>query len=619
MIPSLSRKHEVNKKLSELYKIMTTVNCVDSSFIGSTLSAHAEKLIKRAQQDYEPTVIVDLRQLAVNLRSKKATLQELFGHPWMNNWSRGTRNCARGPILIPPERARGSIPSPSNSKATAKCLTDKRKWLVNIARSLQASGGHCFVCHEPNSQIRCTNCLSELCSSELCSMCLCTCATKQFPRSELVAVVMHAFKDMGARLSNLLQMERERVQLEVDDEFLRSWLQTVCWSPQTHDTKFADCHQWSSTMLSDSEYDEYYESDGPPPLLSSSSSESDDESDSEKEELVAVLSDGPPPLLSSSSSESDDESDSEYEELVTRSSLAALSCGPPGLLSSSSDDESDSEKEKPEVEYFDSRSGDFDRIYSDWVLMLASGRAGETWLLDSGATRHLCNDRKLLRDIHRTAAVNLRVADGQCYQIDEFGTVCLESSHGKMTLVGVGYAPMLKACLVSTSSLDEQGCVLLQRDGKVEIMNSSGAKVAIAIRKNNLFVVDTDSGAQAMIASAAPANELYLWHMRLGYASKQRIMALKKVSDGVDFKETKMPFCKTCAISTSDRKAFPSASKNRAATANYLIHSDVCGPMRTLGTGGKRYFILFICDATRFVSIYFLRAKSEAMAKFQEF
>jgi hypothetical protein len=40
-----------------------------------------------------------------------------------------------------------------------------------------------------------------------------------------------------------------------------------------------------------------------------------------------------------------------------------------------------------------------------------------------------------------------------------------------------------------------------------------------------------------------------------------------------------------------------------------IVHSDVCGPMRTTSLGGARYFVTYIDDFSRNVWVYLLKSK----------
>ncbi|KAG8492727.1 hypothetical protein CXB51_010487 [Gossypium anomalum] len=67
------------------------------------------------------------------------------------------------------------------------------------------------------------------------------------------------------------------------------------------------------------------------------------------------------------------------------------------------------------------------------------------------------------------------------------------------------------------------------------------------------------------------------------------------------------------------RLPFPTNTTWRASSKLELVHSDVCGPMRTESLSGNRYFILFIDDCTRYCWVYFLKHKSEVAQVFIKF
>jgi hypothetical protein len=67
------------------------------------------------------------------------------------------------------------------------------------------------------------------------------------------------------------------------------------------------------------------------------------------------------------------------------------------------------------------------------------------------------------------------------------------------------------------------------------------------------------------------------------------------------------------------RKPFPSDGGMRATKPLEIVHSDVCGPMRTTSLGGARYFVTYIVDFSRKVWVYLLKSKGECLEKFKEF
>jgi hypothetical protein len=57
----------------------------------------------------------------------------------------------------------------------------------------------------------------------------------------------------------------------------------------------------------------------------------------------------------------------------------------------------------------------------------------------------------------------------------------------------------------------------------------------------------------------------------------------------------------------------------RATKPLEIVHSDVCGPMRTTSLGGARYFVTYIDDFSKKVWVYLLKSKGECLEKFKEF
>jgi transposase InsO family protein len=71
-------------------------------------------------------------------------------------------------------------------------------------------------------------------------------------------------------------------------------------------------------------------------------------------------------------------------------------------------------------------------------------------------------------------------------------------------------------------------------------------------------------------------------------------------------------FCNTCVLAKHHRGVFPKQSKNHSDKALDLVHSDLCGPVKPVTPGGRRYFLLLVDDATRYMWVVLLTAKSEA-------
>ncbi|CAA0841273.1 cysteine-rich RLK (RECEPTOR-like protein kinase) 8 [Striga hermonthica] len=77
--------------------------------------------------------------------------------------------------------------------------------------------------------------------------------------------------------------------------------------------------------------------------------------------------------------------------------------------------------------------------------------------------------------------------------------------------------------------------------------------------------------------------------------------------------------CEKCMEEKQHRKPFPSSQAERAKQILELVHTDVCGPLRTPTFEKNRYFILFIDDYTRMTWVYFMKERSEVFSIFKKF
>jgi hypothetical protein len=60
--------------------------------------------------------------------------------------------------------------------------------------------------------------------------------------------------------------------------------------------------------------------------------------------------------------------------------------------------------------------------------------------------------------------------------------------------------------------------------------------------------------------------------------------------------------------------SFAQAARFRAEEHLELVHGDLCGPISPTTAGGKKYFLLLVVDATRYMWISLPATKDEAAA-----
>ncbi|GJR85583.1 retrovirus-related pol polyprotein from transposon TNT 1-94 [Tanacetum coccineum] len=70
--------------------------------------------------------------------------------------------------------------------------------------------------------------------------------------------------------------------------------------------------------------------------------------------------------------------------------------------------------------------------------------------------------------------------------------------------------------------------------------------------------------------------------------------------------------CSTCALGKSTKKPHKPKSEDTNQEKLYLLHMDLCGPMRVASVNGKKYILVIVDDYSRFTWVKCLRSKNEA-------
>jgi hypothetical protein len=110
-----------------------------------------------------------------------------------------------------------------------------------------------------------------------------------------------------------------------------------------------------------------------------------------------------------------------------------------------------------------------------------------------------------------------------------------------------------------------------------------------------------------------------LWHRRFGHLNYHALPSLPNMVTGIPLINLiHYNMCKGCALGENVKKPYSSSSRRSKGILD-LIHYDLCGPMTAPSLGDFLYYVIFIDDHSRKTWIYFMKAKSETFAKFQEF
>ena len=111
-----------------------------------------------------------------------------------------------------------------------------------------------------------------------------------------------------------------------------------------------------------------------------------------------------------------------------------------------------------------------------------------------------------------------------------------------------------------------------------------------------------------------------LLHRRLGHASHRMTRETNKVVRGLNYPSSQPRFCPCCISGNSTTPTMPTSRDEHATAKFQRVHTDLIGKMQVRSINGQyAYAIAFTDEYTRFTHIYFMKKKSEAVDKLQEY
>ena len=77
--------------------------------------------------------------------------------------------------------------------------------------------------------------------------------------------------------------------------------------------------------------------------------------------------------------------------------------------------------------------------------------------------------------------------------------------------------------------------------------------------------------------------------------------------------------CQDYLVGKQTRLLFLASTNYRASKSLELIHADLCGPISLATIGGSHYFMLLVDDFSRWMWIYVIKTKDQALLMFEKF
>ena len=293
-------------------------------------------------------------------------------------------------------------------------------------------------------------------------------------------------------------------------------------------------------------------------------------------------------------------------------------CGKSGHRSSECHAPKNKNKNKGQANIVESNDMDIEDLCAFLSECNLVGNPKEWWI-DSIATRHVCAIKGMFSSYALAGPEEeLHMGNSSTSKIEGIGNILLKMTSGKtLTLKNVLHVHEIRKNLVSTSLLVKNEFKVVFVSDKVVIskndMYVGNGYLSDGLFKLNVMTINNNNNNDS---SAYLLESDNLWHARLGHVNYKSLQKMINMEIFSKFECNKSK-CQVCVESKFAKHLYNSVERNSEPLD--LIHTDICDMKSIPSHGGKKYFITFIDDSTRYCYVYLLNSKDEAIDAFKQY
>nr|GEX23381.1 retrovirus-related Pol polyprotein from transposon TNT 1-94 [Tanacetum cinerariifolium] len=149
------------------------------------------------------------------------------------------------------------------------------------------------------------------------------------------------------------------------------------------------------------------------------------------------------------------------------------------------------------------------------------------------------------------------------------------------------------------------------------IRDLEGVDIVKGSRGSNLYTLSLENlmlSSPICLMLKASKTKSWLWHQRLSHLNFDYINSLAKqglVRGLPKLKYQKDHLCSACALGKSKKHSHKPKAEDSIQEKLYLLHMDLCGPMRVQSINGRKYILVIVDDFSWFTWVKFIRLKDE--------
>lgn len=258
----------------------------------------------------------------------------------------------------------------------------------------------------------------------------------------------------------------------------------------------------------------------------------------------------------------------------------------------------------------------------------STGYKSETFILDTGATHHMCSNRSLFREIKEVPEYKVTLGDNSQVSGTLIGEIDLiltdKDKSNELTgtwirLTKVLFIAEMGLNLLSMSRLDDNGIHATFGNNKFQIKEGventqlgTGFKSPDGLYELYASVQKPFKVKLNMLRKDG-VQGMELWHRRLGHASKSVIEDIRrnKVVEGIDLNQSSTLIdCLPCSNGKQTNAPYKGKLASNDMEVGDVIYSDICGPMPNESWSRKKYFISFIDGRSKYLTVETMLTKT---------
>jgi transposase InsO family protein len=236
------------------------------------------------------------------------------------------------------------------------------------------------------------------------------------------------------------------------------------------------------------------------------------------------------------------------------------------------------------------------------------------WIIDSGATLHMCNSAEYLMNYTASYGHNVIISDGSKIPIHGYGTLIVHLKDNnnnvkKVKLNNVAVVPKLSVNLISVRALASLG-ISIKFTENACMLKYPTTEILFGTLHKNLYILKMSISNKNGSGYNNALSCIHEWHRKMGH---KNIAHIKKIKDKLNLKIDKCDCsndCEGCLKGKFHALPYPQISEKPMFPRD-VVTTDVCGHFRTESIGGSRYFVTFTCANTDYTEVAAIKSKAD--------